>query len=182
MKTLMLRVARYFIAVAVALGFCAIAKAGVIVTYSTADLGGGLFQYNFTINNASGAIADSGLLIEGGNSVFGLGPSSTIGAPTGWSFISPLPPFDDLLSYFSLTPATNVPIGGSLSGFTFQSMTDPEALTEVDTIVVASDSSQMRVTITSEPTTVYIVGPILIAIGITTREKAKGRRARARAG
>jgi hypothetical protein len=174
MKTLMLRAARYCIAVAVALALCPLAKGSVIVTYSTANLGGGTFQYNFTINNQSGAVADSGLLIEGGNSVFGLDPSSTIGAPTGWSFISPLPPFDDLLSYFSLTPATNLPIGGSLSGFTFQSLTDPEALTEVDTIVVGSDSSQMPVTITPEPTTVYIVGPILIAIGIAMRQKSKG--------
>jgi hypothetical protein len=139
------------------LALCPLANAGVIVTYSTANLGGGTFQYNFAINNASGTIPVSGLLIEGGNSVFGLGPSSAIGAPSGWGFISPLPPFDDLLSYFSMAPASNISIGGSLTGFSFQSTTAPGILTEVDTIVVGSDSSQTPYKIVPEPATITVV-------------------------
>jgi hypothetical protein len=160
----MLRAAGYLIVLPLVL--CPIAKADVFATLATTDLGGGEFQYDFTIHNTSGTIPISGLLIEGGNSVFGLDPSSTIGAPAGWDFLSPLPPFDDLLSYFSLTPATDVPIGGSLSGFTFDSTADPGFVFPLEVILVGSDSSQIPYIITPDPATVWLLGTILIAIAI----------------
>src|SRR5260370_12031496 len=74
------------------------------VTLSMTNGGGGLFQYAFTIN---------GLLVEGGNTVFGLDLSSTISAPTGWDFLTPLPPFAYLSPYFSLPSPTDPPIHSS---------------------------------------------------------------------
>src|SRR5260370_1395581 len=112
------------------------------VTLSMTNVGGGLFQYAFTIN---------GLLVEGGNTVFGLDLSSTISAPAGWDFLAPLPPFDDLLSYFSLTSTTDVPIGASLDGFTFQSGTDPTSISSVTVVLVGNDSSHFPITLTPEP-------------------------------
>jgi hypothetical protein len=152
-------------AIAFFLVLCPFAKADVAVTFSTVNLGGGEFQYDFTIDNTSGTIPIAGLLIEGGNSIFGLDLSSIIGAPAGWGFLAPLPPFDDLLSYFSLTPAGDIPIGSSLSGFTFDSFTDPSSLSFVSGVLVGDDSSQIPFT-TPEPAAVYLLATILIGIGI----------------
>jgi hypothetical protein len=99
------------------------------------DLGGGLFQYNFTLTNPF-SVPLSGLNIFNANSVFGLDDFSVIGAPENiggnpladWSFFAPSPPFVDELNYFSLHPAADVPIGGSLGGFFFQSTTAPSTL------------------------------------------------------
>jgi hypothetical protein len=91
------------------------------------SLGGGLFQYNFTLNNVWGEPL-SGLNLFHGSSAFGLNTLSSIVAPPGWSFFSPLPPLVDELNWFSLSPATDVPVGGSLSGFSFRSTTDPATL------------------------------------------------------
>jgi hypothetical protein len=91
------------------------------------NLGGGLFQYNLTLNDEFGDPL-SGLNVLHGFSVFGLEDTSVIGAPAGWSFFAPLPPLVDELNWFSLSSATDVPIGGSLSGFFFQSTTDPATL------------------------------------------------------
>jgi hypothetical protein len=172
MKTATLRIAFYSLVVFLAL--CSIARASAFATYSTASLGGGLFQYDFAINNASGTIPTSGLLIEGGNSLFALDTSSAIGAPAGWEFLSPLPPFDDLLSYFSLSPATDIPVGASLDGFTFQSPTNPETLIEVDGILVGSNSSQIPFRITPEPATLYPLGTVLIGVGMKIKRMRPG--------
>jgi hypothetical protein len=172
MKTATLRIALYSLVVFLAL--CSVARASAFATYSTTSLGGGIFQYNFAINNTSGTIPISGLLLQGGNSVFGLDPTSTISAPPGWNSLSPLPPFDDLLSYFSLTPATDVPIGGSLGGFTFQSTTGPGTLTEVDGVLVGSDGSQTPQTpfrITPEPATFYPFVAVLIGVGMKIKRR-----------
>lgn len=145
------------------------------VTYSASSLGAGIFQYDFTIDNAGGSIPIAGLLVERGNSVFGLDPSSTINAPPGWDFLSPLPPFDDLLSYFSLTPASDIPIGGSLGGFTFDSPTDPASISAIDVVLVGSDSSETPYTISPEPAAVYLLGIFLIAAGAKTWRGRAGR-------
>ncbi len=96
--------------------------------FTVDDLGGGMFHYSLTLNNQFGESL-SGLNIFHGFSVFGLDHTSVIGFPSGWDFFAPLPPLVDELNWFSLSPATDVPIGGSLSGFTFQSTTDPATLT-----------------------------------------------------
>jgi hypothetical protein len=158
-------------AMALLLALCPLANAEAIVGISTVNLGGGEFQYDFSIDNTSGTVPIAGLLIEGGNTVFGLDLSSTIGAPAGWDFLSPLPPFDDLLSYFSLTPASDIPIGGSLSGFTFDSFTDPATLSVVSGVLVGDDSSQIPFHI-PEPAAVCLLATILIGSGIKMKRDA----------
>jgi hypothetical protein len=119
-------------------------QAGPMVLFGVEDLGGGFFQYDLTLNNNGGVEPLSGLLVVNGGSVFGLDASSNIGAPQNvggnpladWSFISPFPPFVDILSYFSLDSAGDVPINGSLGAFFFQSSTNPSALSSGDFAVI----------------------------------------------
>src|ERR1700730_1297284 len=101
------------------------AWAAPMVLFSVDDLGGGFFQYDLTVSNNAGTEPLSGLLVLNGGSVFGLDATSIIGAPqdiggnpaADWSFFAPLPPFVDILSYFSLDTAGDVPINGVLGGF-----------------------------------------------------------------
>lgn len=90
-------------------------------------LGGGLFQYNLSLSDPFNEPL-SGLNILRANTIFGLNDSSVIGQPAGWGDFAPLPPLVDELNFFSLSPVTDVPLGGSLGGFYFQSTTDPAAL------------------------------------------------------
>ena len=158
--------------VALMFTLCQPAKAGPTgptVSLSTMNLGGGLFQYDFTIHNPSGPVPMAGLLVEGGNSVFGLDLSSTINAPAGWDFLSPLPPFDDLLSYFSLTPASDIPVGSSLGGLSFDSSTDPSSVSSVDVVVVGDDSEQFPYTVTPEPCTMTLLSLAGATVAIRRR-------------
>jgi hypothetical protein len=99
-----------------------------IVDYTTTNLGGGLFQYDLVVDNAGGGEPLSGLNVLHAGSVFGLDELAAVGRPAGWSSFAPLPPLIDDLNYFSLAPATDIPIGGTRSGFSFQSSTDPSTL------------------------------------------------------
>src|SRR5262249_36697626 len=99
-----------------------------VLDFAAVDLGGGLFRYNLTLNNPFDQPL-SGLDLLHAASAFGVADSSVIGAPIGWDFFAPLPSIVDELSYFSLSATTDVPIGGSLAGFTFQSTRDPSTVT-----------------------------------------------------
>jgi hypothetical protein len=107
----------------------------VAVFFTTTNLGGGLFQYDLTVDNTGGAEPIQGLSILNGNSVFGLDGTSTIGAPqdiggnpaADWFFLPPGPP-PDSLDYISLDVTADVPVNGSLGGFFFRSMKDPSTL------------------------------------------------------
>ena len=157
-----------------ALALAMACSAGAVsVTYSTTSLGGGLFDYDFQVNNSGGSIPIAGLLVEAGNTEFALDSSSTITAPPGWDFISPLPPFDDELSYFSLTSATDIPIGGSLGGLDFVSSTDPSTISEVDVILVGSDSSQTPYTIIPEPIGLSCLGAAAIGVAMIRRTRRR---------
>jgi hypothetical protein len=114
-------------------------RAGLIVT--TTPLGGGVFQYDLTIANTDLINPNTGLPepiaglnILKGFSVFGLDSFSTITAPPGWLFFAPDPglPLMNELNFFSLDPLDDVPIGASLGGFSFESMTDPATLKRSD--------------------------------------------------
>jgi hypothetical protein len=119
------------------------ASALPVVQYSVTDLGGGLFQYDLLVDNDDGGEGLSGLNILHGNSVFGLDGTSTIGEPTGWSSFAPLPPLIDDLNYFSLSTGSDIPVDGSLGGFSFQSTTDPDTLEGDDFAVegIGADSA-----------------------------------------
>jgi hypothetical protein len=124
------------------LGASSAASALPMVTYTFADLGGGLYQYDLTVHNTGGAADLSGLNVLHGGSVFGLDGSSTIGEPSGWASFAPLPPFADDLVYFSLSAASDVPVDGSLGGFSFRSTTDPDSLTGDDFAVEGIDADE----------------------------------------
>ena len=112
--------------IALMLAASAAVSAGPL-TFTVDDLGGGLFQYNFTLTNIFSEPI-SGLNLLHGNSAFGLDEASVIGAPEGWDFLAPLPSFVDELNYFSLSSASDIPIGEPLGGFFFQSTRDPATL------------------------------------------------------
>src|SRR5215475_11878566 len=86
------------------------ATAAPNVTFTATPLGGGLFQYDLTMNDVGGSEPFSGLDILNANSVFGLTSGSAIGAPAGWSFFAPLPPLVDELDFFSLAGASDVAV------------------------------------------------------------------------
>jgi hypothetical protein len=83
---------------ALALTLSAEAWAAPMVLFDVNDLGGGLFQYDLTVDNTGGSEPLNGLLVLQGGSVFGLDPTSAIGAPqdvggnpaADWSFIAPV--------------------------------------------------------------------------------------------
>lgn len=95
--------------------------------FTTTDIGGGLYRYDLTLNNPFSEPL-SGLNILQAGTVFGLDEFSVINAPPGWDFFAPLPPVVDELNFFSLAASTDVPVGGALSGFSFESTTDPAAI------------------------------------------------------
>ncbi len=136
---------RMFVALVVAVPLLAAsgALAVPIVQYSATDLGGGLFEYQLTVVNDDGSEGLSGLNVLHGGSVFGLDGSSVIGAPSGWQFFEPLPPLIDDLNYFSLSPGDDIPVDGTLGGFSFRSTTDPDTLAPGDFEVegIGSDSA-----------------------------------------
>lgn len=101
--------------------------------YSVEDLGTGQFQYGLIIDNRGGLEPIAGLSVVNGNSVFDLNPASPIGAPPGWDFFAPDPFLGvDSLDYFSLLPATDVPVNAVLAGFTLESSKDPATLSGGD--------------------------------------------------
>ncbi len=125
---------------ALALTFVISARSwAVAVYYTTSNLGGGLFQYDLTVDNTGGTEPIIGLTIVKGNSVFGLDSTSTIGAPqdiggdtsADWAYFAPGPP-PDSLDYFSPNSAADVPINGTLGGFFFVSSKNPSTLTGND--------------------------------------------------
>jgi hypothetical protein len=121
---------KLWLTVALILAASAAASAGPL-TFTVDDLGGGVFQYNFTLSN-SFSEPISGLNLLHGNSAFGLDEASVIGAPEGWDFLAPLPSFVDELNYFSLSSVFDIPIGESRGGFFFQSTRDPDTLRPAD--------------------------------------------------
>jgi len=116
------------------------ASALPMVTYTVDDLGGGLFQYDLTVDNAGGSAELSGLNVLHAGSVFGLDGSSTIGTPLGWMSFAPLPPLIDDLDYFSLSLASDILIGEALGGFSFVSARDPDTLSGDDFAVEGIDA------------------------------------------
>jgi len=129
------------------------AWADPMVLFSVNDLGGGVFQYNLTVDNQAGSEPLSGLLVLNGGSVFGLDASSVIGAPqavngnasVNWGFIAPFLPLPNfpgnILSYFTIDPAGDIPVNASLGGFFFQSTENPANLSINDFAVIGIGAS-----------------------------------------
>jgi hypothetical protein len=113
------------------------AGATPIVTFTAAGVGGGVFRYDLTLGNEAGSEPVSGLIVLHGGTDFVLDNTSVISAPVGWSLSAPLPPVVDPLFYFSLNSSADVPINGSLTGFTFESLRNPATLTDNEFAVAA---------------------------------------------
>jgi hypothetical protein len=175
-------------ALALTLVICPAARAGLLI--STQDLGGGLFQYDLTVVD-TGVVNPltmmpepiSGLNIIDASARFGLDSTSVIMAPqsiggnpaASWGFFSPFPPFAPDLNFFSLDPAGDVPIGGSMAGFMFQSTTDPSTLPPsgltygVDYDFVGSSGAQL----VPEPATWILALTGLFAVSVAWRVKTR---------
>jgi hypothetical protein len=109
----------------------------VTLDYSARPTGNGLFEYSLFINNTDGTEPIAGLNIVNGFGVFGLTSTAAITAPQNvggnpagdWFFFAPNPGLGkDELNYFSTNPAGDVPVGATVGGFSFTSITDPGAL------------------------------------------------------
>ncbi len=149
------------------------ASALPVVQYTVSDLGGGVFQYNLTVDNDDGGEALSGLNVLFAQSVFGLDEDSVIGTPAGWSSFSPLPPLIDDLIYFSLTAGTDIAIDDSLGGFSFQSTTDPDSVHGLDFTVEgigAETASQIPLGVAvPEPSTALLLAFGLVGLARSRR-------------
>jgi len=122
-----MRTQRLLLGAVLLLGLTATSRASAapIVTFSMTDLGGGLYQYDLSVDNTGGAEPLSGLNVLNANTVFDLDQSSTISAPAGWLFFAPLPPLVDELNFFSLANGDDIAVNDSLDGFSFESTTAP---------------------------------------------------------
>jgi hypothetical protein len=139
------------------------------------NLGGGIWQYDLTLVNDGGSEPLSGLNLVNAYSIFGLDDTSTITAPAGWDYFAPLPPTVDELNWFSLSAASDIDVGDSLGGFSFESTTDPGAVNfntlEADAIGGTS-SEQIPLVITPEPATGLLVAVALAAQAIRRRRQS----------
>jgi hypothetical protein len=139
----------------------------VAVTGSVTDLGGGVFRYDLVVDNTGGSEPLSGLNILEANTLFGLDGSSVIGAPPDWDFSAPIPGFVDELNYLSLFESADVPVGGTLGGFFFETTTPPRKFS-VDVIGADCDCQIPvgRVRGIPQPSSVLLLGGgVLGALG-----------------
>jgi hypothetical protein len=137
------------------------------VKFVAVPLGGGLFQYSITINNPAGE-SISGLNILDANSIFGLTPASIITAPANWEFFAPDPALGvDELNFFSLIPSADVPIGGSLGGFSFQSTTNPATISSLQYDLIGGTSASQI----PEPATIFLLGTGLAAVALKIHKR-----------
>ena len=132
------------VGLAAGLASASLLRADPIVIYAANSLSGGGFEYNLTVENLGGAEPLNGLLVLRAGDVLGLDMFSLVDSPqavganplANWGDIAPNPPFVNILSYFSKDPSANIPIDGSLGGFSFVSATDPSSLNDDDFAVV----------------------------------------------
>ena len=96
------------------------------VAVLSTDLGGGLYQYEFSISNLSGVLPIEGFSLLAAASVLGLDSAGVVAMPTGWDFLAPDPSLGvDSLDFFAFDSSASVAVGGVLGGFVVQSMTAP---------------------------------------------------------
>ena len=139
------------------------------VEFVAVPLGGGLFQYSLTINNPADQPI-SGLNLLDANSIFGLIPDSIITAPPNWSFFAPDPDLGiDELNFFSLIPSADVPLGGSLGGFIFQSTTDPSTISSLRYDLIGGTSGSQI----PEPATLLLLSTGIAGVALKIHKRRK---------
>jgi hypothetical protein len=153
------------------------ASALPIVSYTTTGLGGGQYLYQLSVDNTGGAEPLGGLNVLHGDSVFGLDGSSTVGAPAGWLYFAPVPGLVDDLDYFSLSSPTEIPIGGTLGGFSFVSTRHPGSLGPTDFAVegIGGDSATQidlgYAELVPEPSSFLLLATASIGLACASRRR-----------
>ena len=164
-------------AVALLLGSASPGSATPYLQIGVTGMVGTDFVYEMTLYNDGGTEPLSGLNLLDAYTIFGLDDTSTITAPPGWDYFAPLPPSVDELNYFSLSGGDDVPVNGSLGGFTFLSSTNPNTL-DYDSLqadaIGGTSSTQIPLIVTPEPTTGLLLAAALVV------QAAARRRVRAR--
>jgi hypothetical protein len=168
---------KLLLAIIVVLGFAAAtASAAPIVTFDYSDLGGGLYRYDLTVDNSGGPEPFSGLNVLNANTVFGLDPGSTIGAPAGWDSFAPLPPFVDELNWFSLDPSDDIDVDDELAGFSFESTTAPWTLGYHFAVEAIGGTSSSQIPLADavlvpEPSTALLLGAAIAALAAARKRE-----------
>jgi hypothetical protein len=156
------------------LGVTSWASAGPAVEVTATNIGGGLFEYDLVLDNTTGNQPLDGLDILHAVSVFGLVDTSNVSAPAGWMPLDLLPGLDEL-DYLSLDPSTDVPVGGSLGGFSFESTKDPATLVDGDFAMEAIGSDcACQIPIPGPPTAI-LLGLGLAGLGLAGCAKRRFR-------
>jgi hypothetical protein len=154
----------------------------VLATYEEINLGGGLWEYDYTLTNTSDPVADAGFNVY--DFTLNFNPSATLTSMTGpsnWDIFSDSSSF---IYWFSLIPGarpigSDIAPGAALSGFNFTSDARLASLTFDVTItnpsnpeypVVISDVSSPETTAVPEPATVLLLGSGLVSLGFIKRK------------
>jgi hypothetical protein len=154
------------------------ASADPVVVIAPTSLGNGLYEYDLTVENMGGTQPIQGLILFNATSTFGLDFSSTVTTPAGWGYIPPFaPPPGDILTYYSSSPSTDIPINGTLGGLSFDS--SYLDLTSSDFVLnsVGSYTSTEQVIVAQlvpEPSSfVLLASSLLIGLGYACRHSQR---------
>jgi hypothetical protein len=114
-------------------GFYTQATASTLLFGSVTEGAGGLYTYNYSVDNTSGTgnIFEVNILVN--PQFVSLAPPVSVTAPTGWSFGTAVaggiasPPYNECCSFYQFdTPSTSgttypqaIPVGAVLGGFSF---------------------------------------------------------------
>jgi hypothetical protein len=153
-------------------------------TYVETDLGTGMWQYDYTLTNASDPIADAGYDLYDVWFEFDSAATFTVlSLPSNWDLIDGSGFGESFSLYFGTPPiGSDIAPGESLSGFSFlfdyQAGALPFEATFVDptdffTPIITNGNSSLSATPAPEPTTLLLVGIGLVGIAGFRKKKLR---------